>query len=246
MTVVATLQSNYIPWKGYFDLIASVDIFVLYDVVQYTKNDWRNRNKLIANGRPTWLTIPVRQTSLHQTIEETEIASPAWARKHWRTIENSYSRSSGFATFGDDLHAIYDRAFELTRLSEINRQFIDFCCCALGIETRIIEVSELTAEPFFSPFDQNRFLALDKTARLVQICKALGASHYLSGSAAKSYLDTEAFAVEGIACHWMEYSGYPEYPQKCSPFEHNVSVLDLILNTGRECRNFLGPSKNPA
>lgn len=69
LSIIAILQSNYNPWKGYFDLIALADIFVIYDEVQYTKNDWRNRNHIITLQVVQWITIPVKHDSLNQRID---------------------------------------------------------------------------------------------------------------------------------------------------------------------------------
>ena len=223
---VAVLQSNYIPWKGYFDLINSVDVFVIYDLVQYTKNDWRNRNQIIAGGKPTWLTIPVRQERLDQRIDETRVADPRWAKKHWRTIEQSYSKSPGFAQFG---HSIGDSLMGCANeplLSSVNLRMINMLCSQMEIDTKIISSDE---------FD----LPEDRVDRLVHICKELGAEEYVSGPAARIYLDEDRFHEEGLKVSWYEYDGYPEYAQKSEQYDHFVSVLDLLFCTGSNFRNHM-------
>ena len=223
---VAVLQSNYIPWKGYFDLINSVDVFVIYDLVQYTKNDWRNRNQIIAGGKPTWLTIPVRQERLDQRIDETRVADPRWAKKHWRTIEQSYSKSPGFAQFG---HSIGDSLMGCANeplLSSVNLRMINMLCSQMEIDTKIISSDE---------FD----LPEDRVDRLVHICKQLDAEEYVSGPAAWIYLDEGRFNKEGLKVSWYEYDGYPEYAQKSEDFSHFVSVLDVLFCTGSSFRNFM-------
>lgn len=222
---VAILQSNYIPWKGYFDLIDAVDVFVLYDCVQYTKNDWRNRNQVLVNGEPRWLTIPVRQEALTQLIQDTHTAGSNWARKHWATLAQSYARAPGFKTFASSLETIYAQLTTMGELSRINRALIEYVCSALDIRTRIMDAREFDAQG-------------DRNARLVDICRQLGASTYVSGPAARSYLDTPIFERANIDIEWFEYGPYPQYPQTSQTFTHRVSVLDLLLNTGDEAPHF--------
>jgi len=222
---VAVMQSNYIPWKGYFDMINMVDVFVIYDTVQYTKNDWRNRNMIITKQGPHWLTIPVRIKSLQQTINETQVALPKWNKKHWTTLQANYAKAAYFSEFKDVFEREYTRLSGLS-LSEVNFRLISLICEVLEIDTRIIrsETFELSG---------------DKNERLIQICDALGADVYLSGPAAKGYMDYDLFKSKDIEVEWMQYQDYREYPQLGIEFNHAVSVLDLIFNTGKHARSFL-------
>ena len=225
MKKIAILQSNYIPWKGYFDIIGSVDEFVLYDDMQYTKNDWRNRNKIKTQNGLQWLSIPVRQESLHQKINETHITDAKWNVNHWRSISQSYAKAPHFKAYKERFEALYMSATQ-EGISEINRHFIDAMCDMLGIKTRIRDSREFV-------------LAEGKSERLLALCQELGATTYLSGPAARDYLDESIFEAAGIAVEWMDYSGYPEYHQLFPPFEHGVSVVDLILNEGENAKNFI-------
>ena len=222
---IAILQSNYIPWKGYFDLINSVDVFVLYDCVQYTKNDWRNRNQVLVNGMPHWLTIPVRQAAMAQLIQDTHTAGSGWARKHWATLQQNYARAPGFGTYSDSLRELYEQLAEVGELSLINRTLIEFICSALGVRTELLDARELDIEG-------------DRNERLVNICQQLGARTYVSGPAARTYLDTQMFKHANINVEWFGYGPYPQYPQAAQVFTHHVSVLDLILNTGADAAGF--------
>ncbi|MGE3173360.1 MAG: WbqC family protein [Planctomycetota bacterium] len=224
---VAIVQSNYVPWKGYFDLIAQVDEFVLYDDAQYTRRDWRNRNRVKTQAGAQWLTIPVEQKGrYHQPIREVEVADPGWTERHWRTIEHAYGRAAAFAEYGPRLGEVYRAAAADRTLSAVNRRFLEACCGWLGIDTRLRWSSEFE-------------LAEGRTERLVDICRQAGATEYWSGPAARDYLDEAAFARHGIAVRWMDYHGYPEHPQLFPPFEHHVSIVDLLLNTGADARRFL-------
>jgi len=230
MKRVAISQSNYIPWKGYFDLIKAVDEFILYDEVQFTKNDWRNRNQLMTPAGPKWLTIPV-QTShrFGQSIRDTLVLDDRWRRKHWHSWQANYARSPGLALHGAELEALYLGSAE-RHLSLINLGFLKTLCRWLAIRTPITWSSDY-------PHD-----AEDPSARLVQLCRAAGATHYLSGPAARAYLQVGQFHAAGIAVEWMDYSNYPVYRQASPAFVHAVSVLDLILQEGPDAARFLKPA----
>jgi hypothetical protein len=221
---VAIVQSNYIPWKGYFDLINFADALVLYDDVQYTRQDWRNRNRVKTSNGPLWLTIPVIGR-YPQTIEETLVSDPGWGVKHWKTIAAHYARAPYFKQYRELLEELY-RTTSSPYLSQINRRFLDAFCELLRIETRLTWSSDYGASGA-------------RTERLVQICRQAGATEYLSGPAARSYLDESLFDQQGIAVRYMDYSGYPEYPQLHPPFDHAVSIVDLLLNVGPEAPRYM-------
>jgi hypothetical protein len=229
---VAVLQSNYLPWRGTFDLIARVDTFVIYDVVQYTKNDWRNRNRVKGPGGLQWLTIPVARKRLGQTIAETRVADPRWARKHWRTLEQCYRRAPSFEAVAEVLAPAYRELADEPSLSTINESFLRLICGLLGIPTRIVR-----AEGAYLPDDRNE--------RLLAVLKRLGATHYLSGPSARSYLDEPAFEEAGVRVEWMRYPDYPAYPQLHGVFEPAVSVVDLLFHMGGEARRYLQPAAGP-
>ncbi len=221
---VSILQSNYIPWKGYFDLIAQSDVFVIYDEVQYTKNDWRNRNIIKTQNGPQWITIPVKQNSLGQKIYETEALKFNWYKKHMNALQANYGKTKYFKEYKKLFFDIYERGD--MNLSVINKQFIEAICSALEIQTKIIDSRSLD-------------LVGDRQERLIDACEKLNASTYLSGPAAKSYLEEDKFNEKGIKVMWMDYSNYTEYFQLSPPFVHEVSILDLIFNEGPNARNFL-------
>jgi hypothetical protein len=223
---VAIVQSNYIPWRGYFDLINSVDEFILYDDMQYTIRDWRNRNIIKTANGPFWLTIPVEVKGKYfQKIKESVISDSGWGRKHWASITHSYSKAKHFPAHKEFFADLYSRPEEKL-LSRINHRFIAAICGLLGIKTTI-------------SWSMDYNLIGDKTEKLAHLCKQAGATHYLSGPAAKSYLEEELFTAEGISVSYMDYSNYPEYRQLYPPFEPQVSILDLIFNEGPEARSYM-------
>ena len=225
MKKVAILQSNYIPWKGYFDLINMVDEFILYDEVQYTKNDWRNRNKIKTPQGIQWLTIPIRQENLEQKIKDTKITDKKWNIKHWRTISQNYTKSRYFKDYKDIFEELYLSCDE-EYLSQINYKFLTTINKILGITTKIRWSSEFE-------------LVDGQTEKLIGICKQCNVDIYLSGPAAKNYLDEKLAKQENIKVEWMDYSGYQEYNQLHLPFEHGVSILDLIFNEGSNANKFM-------
>ncbi|MFM2153330.1 MAG: hypothetical protein RL199_1765 [Pseudomonadota bacterium] len=213
---VAVLQSNYLPWKGYFDIIAAVDLFVFYDDVPYSKNTWRNRN-LVKTPRGTeWLTVPVRAAA-GTLICDVEVASSAWRRKHIATLDANYARAPHWQSYRPLVCSVLER--DWTRLSELNRTLIEALTRALGIATPLADSRSFRAEGH-------------KQDRLLSLLCDVGATHYLSGPAARDYIDETAFEQAGIVLEWMQYDGYPEYAQFHPPFVHGVTVLDLLAHTG--------------
>ena len=223
---IAILQSNYIPWKGYFDLIRNVNEFILFDDVQYTRSDWRNRNKIKTPHGIRWLTIPVRiKGNFGQTIEQTLVSDPNWAAKHWQIVKFSYARSPCFEQFHDPIKNAYLGCTE-RNLSRINERFLTVICNLLGISTKISRSTDYRQIE-------------GKTERLVSLCQQVGASEYYSGPAGKDYIQSQLFERAGIKLKFVDYSGYPEYPQLFPPFEHQVSILDLLFNAGPDALRYM-------
>lgn len=223
---LAIVQSNYIPWKGYFDLINSVNEFILFDDMQYTRRSWRNRNKIKTRDGVRWLTIPVAvKGRYYQKIIDTRISDPRWGEKHFNTIRHSYARAPYFRQYEDLFAELYLNC-NLVYLSEINYRFLSAICDLLGIRTRL-------------SWSSNYRIIQGKTERIVDLCKQAGASCYVTGPAAEAYLDEELFAREGITLTYMHYSEYAEYPQLFPPFEHAVSFIDLLFNTGSKATHYM-------
>jgi hypothetical protein len=222
---IAIVQSSYIPWKGYFDLIRSVDAFILLDDVQFTRRDWRSRNQIKTRDGLAWLSIPVQTRGRYtQLIQETMTSDSEWARRHWQTLRANYAKTPHFDRYAARLQALYEHPS--ARLSEINHAFITAICGTLGITTPITWSSDYHARQ-------------TRNERLIDLCRAIGGTEYLSGPSARHYLDDAAFEAAGIGVQFADYSGYPEYPQPHGPFEHHVSVLDLLFCTGPRALDFM-------
>lgn len=229
---VAILQPNYIPWKGYFDMINSVDEFILLDDVQYTRSDWRNRNLIKTYDGLKWLIIPVHgRKESYLPISEVTVADPRWNRKHWTSIAYNYSKAPYFKNYRElfeDLYLNNQNKF----LSFINFTFISAITNLLGINTKITWSGDYT-------------VIEGKNERVLSLCKQAGAHEYVTGPAARSYLDEALFAKENVKVSWMDYSNYPPYHQLHSSFEHGVSIIDLIFNEGTNARNFMKSFNSP-
>jgi hypothetical protein len=228
---ICIIQSNYIPWKGFFDLIGRCDEYVIFDRVQYVKRHWHNRNRIKTANGVAWLTIPVATRGrFEQPIDEVEIeksgAGKHWAEKHWRTLELAYKRAPFFESLAPVVKGWYEHAGRESRLTDVNELFLRGIADLLDLKTRF---TRDTAYP--SPGV--------KTERLLGIASAAGADHYLSGPSARDYLDEAMFRAAGITTEWMSYDGYPQYPQLHGGFEHAVTVIDLLFNTGPRASGYL-------
>ncbi|MEQ7050299.1 WbqC family protein [Paenibacillaceae sp. P-4] len=217
---VAVLQSNYIPWKGYFDIINDVDLFIFYDDVQYTKNDWRNRNKVKTPQGTQWITIPVSASS-EALIHEAGFQNLQWTSKHYKTLAALYSKAPYFKKYKEFLEYVYvERKWE--SLSELNQYLITYISHEfLGITTKFMDSREFYTEG-------------KRLERLINLLKEADATSYLSGPAAKSYIESDRFKEEGIELIYKDYSNYKEYDQFHPPFDHYVTILDLLFHTGED------------
>jgi len=217
------VQSSYIPWKGYFDMMQRVDEFILYDDAQYTRRDWRNRNQIKTKDGLLWLTIPVEVKGRYdQPIKDVRISDVHWADRHFKTIVGAYARAPHFRDYRDALEALYRGAVS-TRLSDVNRRFLEGIAGLLGISTRL-------------SWSMDYRLPEGRVERLIGLCQQAGATTYVSGPSARDYMDPAVFAAAGIELAYMDYTGYPEYPQLYPSFTHQVSVVDLLLNAGPAAR----------
>ena len=216
------LQPSYIPWRGVFEQIAKADLFVFYDDVQYDKRGWRNRNRIKTRDGAQWLTIPVHSRGaqidkipIHQI--EIDWEQP-WHERHLRALNMAYARAPYYKEYAPWLKEVYARRpllladFTIPLTMELAR--------LVGIEhTRFMRSSALEG------------INGQKTERLVQILTRVGADHYISGPAARDYIEAERFEAAGITLEYMEYN-YPEYSQLYPPYDPFVSALDLLLMTG--------------
>ena len=222
---LVVLQPGYLPWLGFFDQLRRADVFVYYDDVQYDKHGWRNRNRVKTQSGVQWLTVPVRHSGLgFPSILDVEIdRRQSWGRKHVATLRQAYSRSPHAAQYFPELEEILCRPWE--RLVDLDIALVDAMRRWLGWSPRIERSSELG-------------IPGERSERLVRICQRFGARTYLSGSAARAYLDTALFERHGIAVEWQDYP-HPVYRQLHGEFVPYLSAIDLLLNCGDESASVL-------
>lgn len=229
---ISIIQSCYVPWRGFFDLIGRCDEYVILDHVQYVKRHWHNRNRINTATGPQWLTIPVITTGRRgQTIDAVKVEKP-WAEQHWRALELAYRRAPFFDAVAPRVRDWYERAAKEWLLTEINAIFLREIAALLGLGTRFVRDTAYPAQG-------------TKTERLLAIIRAAGAHRYLTGPSAKAYLDVPLLAGAGVAVEWMSYEGYPQYPQLHGSFEPAVSVLDLLFNVGPDAPQYLTALHRP-
>ncbi|WP_150526421.1 WbqC family protein [Roseibium sediminis] len=222
---VGVIQSSFIPWRGYFDFIASVDLFVFHDDIQYTKGDWRNRNRLKTPEGLAWLTVPVHYQKVAQLICETGVAEVTdWRAKHIALWKSNYRSAPNLVDVFDIMGDLEQNTPDLT-ISQLNTALIRRICSYLGIPTPLVHSADLA-------------LVGAKTERLIDLCRKVGATTYLSGPKADAYLDKDAFRKHGIALEYKSYD-YPPYPQLWGDFDGAVTVLDLIANCGAGATQYL-------
>ena len=235
--VIGILQPCYLPWLGYFEQMARVDHFVFLDDVQYTRQDWRNRNRIKTAAGSIWLTVPIRRGSHRTLIRDVEInPEHRWRRRHLRSIEQSYGKCPHFQPFFDELSAEIRRPCD--KLVDLDCRLIRLLCGYLEIDTPTSFSSQVPArggEASGRP-DRNR--------RLIDLCRHFGAERFYEGAKGRSYLDVERFRRSGIEIVFQSYR-HPEYPQAFGEFLSHQSAIDLVMNTGPEAPAILRAAPHP-
>jgi hypothetical protein len=229
---VVILQPSYIPWRGYFDQIRRADLFLFYNDVQYDKHGWRNRNQIKTAQGKQWLTIPVHSHGVTEGVAINQVRidwSRDWAKSHLKALTFAYTKAPYFDRYLPRLKELYERHDEY--LAAFTIDFSIFLAHELGNDhTRFMcssDIADLTGQ---------------KTDRLIQILKHVGATDYISGPSARDYLEQDKFDAAGITLEFMEYN-YPEYPQLYPPYDPAVTILDLLFMVGPESGQYLGQRK---
>jgi len=227
---VAVLQSNYIPWKGYFDIVNMADLFVFYDDIQFTKEDWRSRNRIKTQAGPKWLTVPCG-SKLNRLICEVQLQDHRWQRKHWSMVRHNYAKAPHFKDYREFFEEFY-LGRNWKTLAELNQSLI----------TRVSRELLGSTTEFADSRDYDLGREKSRDERWLELLHRVGTRNFVLGPSARNYLD-EARQAEiesgGIRLVWMDYSNYPEYHQLFPPFEHHVSIVDLILNEGPNAGKFM-------
>jgi len=222
---IAILQPNYIPWKGVFDLISRVDVFVFYDDVQFTAKDWRSRNRIRTANGDIWLTVPVLTKGLRDQRICDAVIDPLsnWQTKHYKALKANYQKARHFKDYEYLLEEIY-LANKWTKIADLNIFATKLIAEALSVSAEWHRSSDLGQQ------------GGKNGERAINLCKALGCDYFINGPSARAFMDESLFRENGIELDYMSYS-YPEYEQLHEPFVHEVTVLDLIFNSGPNARS---------
>ncbi|MEE8059479.1 MAG: WbqC family protein [Pseudomonadales bacterium] len=218
--IISINQPAYLPWLGYFDRINAADIHVELDTVQFEKNSMVNRNKIKLNGTTAMLTVPVKTKGKFGdlAISEIEIADNRWARKHWSSIKQSYGKANYFSDHKDFFEHLYSTSW--TKLNPLLAESNQYLYNALGIQTQVCRAREINAVG-------------TKHDLVLNICKELGATSYLSGPFGKDYLKLDQFNEANIEVIFQDYH-HPKYDQQGNTFEPYLSIVDLLFNHGKK------------
>tara|TARA_R110002096_G_scaffold94635_6_gene212933 strand:- start:30879 stop:31556 length:678 start_codon:yes stop_codon:yes gene_type:complete len=223
--IVSIHQPAYLPWLGYFDKVSQADLFVYLDTVQYQKNSFQNRNKIKTSTGPIWLTVPIKKSNIFQsTLQKTEIDNQInWRKKHINSIVTNYSKAPFFDLINNEFLSFYDREWEY--LSDMCYEMLVWFMQILNINTRIIKSSQLGS------------IEGNKSLLILNICKTLNASTYLSGALGRDYLEEETFLDNSINIEYQDYD-HPEYSQLYNTFEKNMAAIDLLANESNPHKYF--------
>ena len=218
------LQPMYLPWMGYFGLMDLADVFVFYDDVQFVERSWQRRNRIkMPNGDWIWLSVPIVK-KFGQKINEVRINNETdWSEKHWKSIKHAYNKAPYFKEYESLFRDLYAMSWEY--LVDLNICLIKEISKLLKINIKFVLSSELNVSG-------------KKTERLINVLTKLGADEYISGPAAKEYIQPIEFKKSGIRLYWFEFN-HPVYPQLHGDFIPYLSVIDLLFNTGPEAMEYI-------
>ncbi|MFZ5569082.1 MAG: WbqC family protein [Thermodesulfobacteriota bacterium] len=232
MRRISIIQPSFLPWLGYFEQMGRADVFVHFDDVQYTRKDWRNRNRLKSPDGVQMVTVPVQQHHYAQTpINQIRISydSP-WNEKMLHRISFWYKSAPYFEPVFSEIKAVLMMRFDY--LTDLNYALLEILRKRLEIATPQYKSSDLPGKPE------------DKNAKIIDICRRHNADLLYDGNAAKSFINRDLFAANGISVIFQEYHHTP-YPQLWGDFTSHLSVLDLLMNCGPESRKILLSSPVP-
>lgn len=214
-------QPQFLPWLGYLDKIDQADLFVVLDSVQFKKNEWQNRNRIRTAQGWQWLTVPVRHR-FGQRIHEVLIDEQSdWRTRHLRAMEMNYSRAPFRKGVLEEFEQMLQQ--ETGSLASLNLATVRWLLDSFGITTPMKLASQIQTRE-------------EPTDRLIDICRAVGATAYLAGPGAEAYMDMNKFRVTGIEVDIQAFQ-HPEYRQCYEPWIPALSAIDLLLNVGKEGMN---------
>ena len=217
--IVAIHQPEYLPWLGFFKKMMNVELFVFLDDVQFRKKGWQNRNRIRINDGTTLLSIPVHTHSYPKINEVTIDNEKNWSIRHKKSILYNYAKAPYFDEIKDFVESIFEKKFQY--LVDLNTEIIKFIMNELEIKSKIVFSSELE-------------ISKKGSDRVLDICKAVGADHYITGTFwAESNLRVEEFKKSNIDVEFQKFQ-HPIYKQIHGEFIPEMSIIDLLFNEGRK------------
>jgi hypothetical protein len=223
---LAIMQPYLFPYLGYFQLIAAVDKFVLYDDVAFIKQGWLNRNQILLHGQPHLFSVPLKGASSNKTIRDTGVSVheySRWKDKFLKTVALAYARAPHY----EATRALLSRVIEAEpgSIGELARRGIREVCSTLELPTRI--------EPSSKIYANNH---LHAQARVLDICRRERATLYINASGGRELYDSATFASHGIDLRFLR-SRLPVYPQFEAEFVPALSIIDVLMfNTPENIR----------
>lgn len=213
--LVTIHQPEHLPWLGFLAKIAAADLWVDLDNVNFRKNYFQNRNRILLDGSPTWVTVPVRATSSTAIADVTIADDPTWTRKYVGRVVDAYGRSPYWESVAR-LTTSIDGTVNGSRLVELNRELFTWLATAFAIGTPSMRATDLDVHS-------------NKSELLAEICAAVGATTYLSGPSGRDYLDLRPFHDVGVAVRYFDFE-HPKYPQPSTSFQPQLSAIDALAN----------------
>ena len=222
--ILTAHQPVYLPWLGLFHKIMLADMFCVFDIVQYQRRDYNNRNKIMTNSGPIWLTVPVESSNRFESIiSETKIINNGWNKKHIKSIKLAYRKTKYFDNYFGDLEFILLREYKY--LADLNYDILLFALSAMNINVPVVKASD---------YD----FCGKKSDLVLDMCIQLGADSYIFGEQGKNYADESAFVKNGVSVYFQSYV-HPKYNQFGNEFNPYMSFVDLLFNEGEYSRDII-------
>lgn len=223
MTTAAIHQPNYLPWIGYFDKMARVDVFVILDTVEYSHGSVINRNKIRNSSGWNWLTVPVNKSDASKPICEVGFADNKWRKKHFTALQGAYSKAEYFREYSPFFSELYGGEM-YDNIADLNTAIIKYLADSFDIQVEFVRTSEMNIDP-----------SLRKNELLIEILNQIDADTYIAGTGCKDYMDDELFAKNGISVKYNSFEPFV-YKQRWDGFEPYMSAVDLLFNEGEDSR----------
>ena len=225
MKAISILQPSYLPYLGHFEQMAVTDLYVHMDDVQYTRKDWRNRNRVRTADGWTWLTVPVKKCPRPSPLNEVAVSyRQPWLDKHLKTLRLSYGKAPFFQPLFSEIEEILEQRLE---------SLVELDVALLGCLRRHLGITGPEARSSSVPRRSS-----GKVERILEICRHFGADLLYDGKSAASFIDPAVFAAHGVEVVFQDYR-HPDYRQQYPGFVPNLSAIDVIMNTGPRARDLL-------